>query len=102
MLSTEALANKVVNVEGASLGEIANRTSGGLTTFYKLISLVLVVVGFVLFSTSIIKLIKINRGELPQSKPINAFAGMIFAAMLGSAGVWLFAATNTLKTAFTA
>lgn len=101
-LSGQALAANVVDVEGASLGEIAERTEGGMAAFYKVLSLGLVVVGFTLFAASLIRLIKITKGEIPQARPMSAIAGMIFSAMLASTGIWLFAVANTLKESFTA
>lgn len=101
-LSAKALAANVVDVSGASLEEIAARTESGMSTFYKMLSLALVVIGFALFATSLIRLIKITKGEIPNARPMSAIAGMIFSAMLASSGIWLFAVTNTLKEAFTA
>lgn len=101
-LSAKALAANVVDVSGASLEEIAARTESGMSTFYKMLSLALVVIGFALFAASLIRLIKITKGEIPNARPMSAIAGMIFSAMLASSGIWLFAVTNTLKEAFTA
>lgn len=105
MLTTQAIAanggGKVVNVEGASLSEIAGRTENGVGTFYRITSTAFVLIGFFLFAGSIIRLIKITRGEIPNAKPISAFLGMIFAAMLASTGVWMFATKNTLEKTFT-
>lgn len=95
-----SIGGKVVDVEGASIGEIASRTESGISTFYKIASATLVLVGFFLFAGSIIRLIKINRGEIPNAKPASAFFGMIFAAMLASTGVWLFATKNSLEKTF--
>lgn len=97
-----APAGKVVQVDGASLGEIAERTEGGMTTFYRILSLALVVVGFALFAGSIIRLIKTTRGELPNATVMQSVLGMIFSAMLASSGLWLFVATRTLQEAFVA
>lgn len=94
-------ASGASTVEGASLGEIADRGKSGMKTAYSIMSLVCVLIGFALFATSVIRLIKITRGEIPNAKPITAFAGMIFAAMLASVGVWLFSISNTLQGAFT-
>lgn len=102
-LSVNAFAvEKVVKVEGASLGEIADRTQGGMTTFYKVLSLTLVVVGFAMFAGSLIRLIKTTKGEIPNATIMQSVCGMIFSAMLASSGLWLFVATRTLKEAFTA
>lgn len=101
-LTAKAVAGNVVDVQGASLEEIAARTESGMSTFYKILSLALVVVGFTLFATSLIRLVKITKGEIPNARPMSAVAGMIFSAMLASSGIWLFAVTNTLKEAFTA
>ena len=102
-LSAKAFAaEKVVKVDGASLGEIADRTESGMTTFYRVLSLALVVVGFAMFAGSIIRLIKTTRGELPNATVMQSVLGMVFSAMLASAGLWLFVATRTLKEAFVA
>ena len=101
-LSGQALAANVVDVEGASLGEIAERTESGMASFYKFMSLGLVIVGFVLFAASLIRLIKITKGEIPQARPMSAIAGMIFSAMLASTGLWLFVVANALRDGFTA
>ena len=100
-LSAQAMAAPiVVDVTGASLGEIADRTEGGIATFYKITSLVLVVVGFTMFAMSLIRLIKTSKGEIPNGTMMQGVLGMIFSAMLASSGLWLFVATRTLKEAF--
>lgn len=100
-LSVEAIAaEKVVQVDGASLGEIADRTQSGMATFYRLISLVLVVIGFGLFAASLIRLIKTTKGEVPNGTVMQGVAGMIFSAMLASSGFWLFVATRALQKGF--
>ena len=101
-LSANAFAaEKVVNVEGASLEEIAVRAEGGMTTFYRILSLAMVVVGFSMFAMSLIRLIKTSKGEIPNGTMMQCVLGMVFSAMLASSGLWLFVATRTLQEAFT-
>ena len=100
LLSAESMADKVVQVDGASMAEIATRAEGGMSTFYRLLSLVLVVVGLYLFATALIKLINIVKGIDQQGKPMGAVAGMLFAAMLSSTGYWLFAISGGIKAMF--
>lgn len=102
-LTIEAYAapDKVVSVDGASLSEISSRAENGLMIFYKVMSLVFAIVGFVLFSRSVIKLIQINQGDAPQSKQSGAFAGMFFAALLVSSGYWLFMLSRAIQTSLT-
>jgi hypothetical protein len=101
-LSVEAMAaEKVVQVDGASLGEIAERTQSGMATFYRITSLALVVVGFALFAASLIRLIKTTKGEVPNGTVMQGVAGMLFSAMLASSGFWLFVATRALQKGFT-
>lgn len=101
-LSARAFAaEKVVKVDGASLEEIAGRAEGGMTVFYRILSLTLVVVGFSMFAMSLIRLIKTTKGEIPNGTMMQSVLGMIFSAMLASSGLWLFVATRTLKEAFT-
>lgn len=94
-------AGGATTVEGASLSEIAQRGRGGMSTAYTTMSLICVLIGFFLFATSVIRLIKITRGEIPNASPVTAFAGMLFASMLASVGVWLFGLSNALKGTFT-
>lgn len=100
LLSAPSMAENVVKVDGASMAEIATRAEGGMATFYKILSLVLVVVGLYLFATALMKLISIVKDNNPQGKPMGAVAGMVFAAMLASTGFWLFAISGSLKTMF--
>lgn len=101
-LTTQAFAaGKVVEVEGASLEEIAGRAEGGMTVFYRILSLTLVVIGFTMFAMSLIRLIKTSKGEIPNGTMMQAVFGMVFSSMLASSGLWLFVATRTLQEAFT-
>lgn len=100
LLSAESMADKVVQVDGASMAEIATRAEGGMSTLYRLLSLILVVVGLYLFATALIKLINIVKGIDQQGKPMGAVAGMLFAAMLSSTGYWLFVVSGGIKAMF--
>lgn len=100
LISARSIADNVVNVQGASMAEIATRAEGGLATFYRMLSLILVVVGLYLFANALIKLINIVKGDNQQGKPMGAVAGMLFAAMLSSTGYWLFVISGGIKAMF--
>lgn len=97
-LTAQAHAAKVT---GASLEEIHDRTFGGLHSILNLLKLVFVVTGFALFGHSVIRLIKISKGEIQGASPVSAFIGMMIAAMLSSVGFWWIVTSNTLKEIFT-
>lgn len=88
-------------VKGASFAEIYDRAFGGITSILNLLKVFFVVVGFALFGHSVIRLIKISKGEIQGASPMSAFIGMAVAAMLSSVGFWWIVTSNTLKEIFT-
>lgn len=98
LLSIEVHAEKIT---GASLGEIHDRAFSGVTLVLNFLKIIFVVVGFALFGHSVLRLIKISKGEIQGASPFSAIAGMFIAAMLSSLGFWWIATSNSLKTVFT-
>lgn len=98
LLTVEAHAEKVT---GASLGEIHDRAFDGVGSILNFLKVIFVVVGFALFGHSVLRLIKISKGELQGASPMSAIVGMLVAAMLSSVGFWWIATSNSLKTIFT-
>lgn len=94
---TQAHAEKV---KGASLSEIHDRAFGGVTSVLNLLKVIFVVVGFALFGHSVIRAIKISKGEI-QASYTSAFVGMAIASLLGSVGFWWIVTSNSLKQIFT-
>lgn len=98
LLAVDAHAEKVT---GASLGEIHDRAFSGVTTLLDFLKIVFVVVGFGLFGHSLLRLIKISRGELQGASATSAFFGMAIASMLSSLGFWWIITSESLKAWFT-
>ena len=88
-------------VTGASLDEIHTRAFGGVTAVLNLLKVVFVLVGFGLFGHSVIRLIKISRGEIQGASATSAFVGMAVASMLSSLGFWWIVTSESLKAWFT-
>lgn len=88
-------------VQGASLSEIHDRAFGGVTSVLNLLKVLFVVVGFGLFGHSVIRAIKISKGEIQGASYTSAFVGMAIAALLSSVGFWWIVTSNSLKQIFT-